>query len=129
MSVRELKDSEFDHAFKLIPKDLQGHVVVLFYRPTCPHCVMFKPNFYEAAKKGSKGVVFGALNTDAYPGTLDRLSKSGAPYDVEGVPTVVSYSKGKYFSTYGPTDENFRTTPDVLKFAETIDHADVTYKH
>jgi thiol-disulfide isomerase/thioredoxin len=129
MSVIPLNDADFDKDFHLKRKDLQGAVVILFYRPSCPHCVIFKPNYFQAASTGMPGVKFAALNTEDNPGTLDRLDKSDVGFEVEGVPTVVSYDKGEYYSTYGPTNDEFRTPKDVLKFAGSIGHGDITYKH
>jgi thiol-disulfide isomerase/thioredoxin len=128
-SVVTLNDADFDKNFRLKRKDLQGAVVVLFYRPSCPHCVTFKPNYWQAANKAPGGVKFAALNTEDNPATLQRLNASDAPFEVQGVPTVVSYDHGEYYSTYGPSNAEFRTPKDVLKFAGSIGHGDITYEH
>lgn len=130
----EVSLANFDKQFNL--KEHTGPVVLLIYRPTCPHCVHFKPNFFAAAQEAKSSlpnVTFLAINTDNDQTFLRQLSQTPeAGYNVRGVPTVVSYLDGKYWSTYGPgPDEEgarkFRTKEDVLDFARGIGSADITY--
>jgi hypothetical protein len=49
-----------------------------------------------------------------------------------GVPTIVSYYKGQYYSTYSAdTDEekkkNFRKLPDLIEYLNGVGNAPVTY--
>jgi thioredoxin-like negative regulator of GroEL len=131
-----LTTTDFDtNNFSLKRDDLKGPVVILIARPTCPHCVHFKPEFEQAANAVSGNVRFAMINTDDQPDFLRLLSQNAknAGFVVRGVPTVVSYLNGKYWSTYGPGPDQagasrFRTKDDVIEFASGIGSADITYE-
>jgi len=135
--MTDISFADFDSSdFSLKRSDLQGPVVILINRPTCPHCVHFKPAYLEAAAVANQaGIKFLLIDTDANPEFLQALSKNAkaAGYNVRGVPTVVSYLNGKYWSTYGAGPDEagarrFRTKEDVLEFANGIGSADITYE-
>jgi len=122
----KLVDSQFDSNFKL---QLPGKVVVLFYRPGCPHCDVYHPEYVKAAQKGYPGVTFSEINTSEHPNVLSRLANmSNPPFSVRGVPTVVCFNNGKYYSTYGANNEKFRTVEDTLEYASGIGSAPIVYK-
>lgn len=125
--MQSLSAKDFDENFNLINPKFKGKVVVLFHRPTCPHCVHFKPE-YEKAARSSGDVKFTEFNTDNNPNFLQKLYGSQtARFKIDGVPTVVSFFDGQYFSTYGPTNKNFRTKEDVLEYASGIGEAEIYY--
>ena len=127
-AVINLTENDFDGNFNLKNPDLKGKVVVLVHRPTCPHCVHFKPNYIAAAKAAPSSIKFAQLNTDNSPNFLQNLMQSNtAKFMIRGVPTVVSFIDGQYYSTYGPNNSKYRTMEDVLEYADGIGSAEIYY--
>ena len=106
--------------------NIPGKVVILFYRDGCPHCETMKPAYAEAAKVAqTMGATFGFVNTGEpeQEQLMNFISKDQSPYDVNGVPTIVSYYNGRFFSKFGGQ----RTMENLLKWAAGIGTADVSF--
>lgn len=131
----ELNDSSFDKDLNLIDKRCKSKSIVLFYSPQCGHCVRFKPAYAKVAellknKDVSVCSVNTAENRDLSARINDPQFASKRPYLVRGVPKVVSYYNGKYFSTYAPGSHGqheYRSVDDVLEYINGIGTADITY--
>ena len=124
-----LTSANFDSSFRLtVPNE---NVVVLFYRPGCPHCDVYHPEYTKAAQQGVSGVLFAEVNTGDHPEVLQQLGQmNNPPFKIRGVPTVVSFHKGQYFSTYGANNDQFRTVQDTLEYASGVGKSDtpIVYK-
>lgn len=129
--MKQLTSADFDDNLNLLDPELQGPVVILFWSSGCPHCTHYHPTFTEAAKEAAKyGVAFAEVHTPDNPDLMAVIENHpGAKFKVEGVPTVVSYINGQYWSTYGPGKfrERFRTFPETVLFAKTIQKVPVVY--
>jgi thiol-disulfide isomerase/thioredoxin len=125
--IVELKSEDFDEKFRIKPEaqsrlKLKRRVCILFFSPQCGHCVRFHPNYVAAAKK-YKNASFATINCMLERGIMDRFRSANPKtleYTVEGYPTVVSYLNGRYFSTYGQGNGEFRSIPDVIQYASGI---------
>jgi len=130
-SIPALTAQNFDNKFNLVGQD--GKVVIMFYRDSCPHCVHFKPNFAEAASK-DKNTSYRRLDTAdaANEQFMSQLydEHSKAPFALQGVPTVVAYNNGKFYSMYGRGDNEpeYRSVEGVLHYANGIGAAPITFK-
>lgn len=120
-----ITEKSFDKDMNLIHPSLsKGKTLVLFFSPRCPHCTKFKPSYSEASGK-LNGVKFALIDTSETP-ILDIINSNTGKreYLVDGVPTLVSYLNGKYYSTYGPAQDNtgpaFRSVDDVIIYAKGI---------
>ncbi len=130
-NVVMLKKGNFDDKLNL-KKD--GKVVVLYFANWCGHCNHLKPAYNELADK-SKGFTVAAVDADDNDGLIELIQSMGtsAEYPVQGFPTIVSYNNGKYFSSYGPSNDEegrkrFRTLEDLMEYADGIGTAEITYK-
>ena len=136
-NVIELKNKDFDKELNLINKDAKDKAIILYYADWCGHCNHLKPIYQELidlSKSGKLDVAVAAVNSDESDGLLQRIQGMGenSEYNVQGFPTIVSYSKGKYFSTYAPDDtpegrKKFRTLEDLVEYANGIGTASITY--
>ena len=132
MSIVPLSDEHFDDNGNLnVLKD--KNVVVLFYADYCPACKNFKPTFVKSAEEVKDGnIVFAAVHTPDQRRLMSRLREF--PFNVSFIPTVVSYNRGKYYSTYDYDESNpedrktYRTKPDVIEYAKGIGKAKVNFK-
>lgn len=131
----KLTDSDFDKDLNLINKRCKSKSIILFYSPACGHCVRFKPAYSEVAELlKNKDVSVCSVNTSENQDLSRRINDpqmaSKRPYLVQGVPKVVSYYNGKYFSTYAPGSHGkypYRSVEDVLEYSDGIGTADITY--
>lgn len=76
-------------------------VVVDFWAPWCAPCRSFAPTFIEAASRLKSRIVFGKINTEAYP-------SAGQKFAIKGIPTLVIFYRGKEISRISgalPVDE------------------------
>ena len=121
----EMKATAFRPDMTLKDPWNKGNCVILFYMDGCGHCRHFKPIFDQAAAEEDPRVCkYFKVNID--PETkadqvsyfmLDQYMKEPeAPFQVDGVPHVVSYSQGKFFSNFGGD----RTKEDVMAFGRSI---------
>ena len=131
----QLDGSSFDKDLNLIDRRCKAKSIILFYSPSCGHCVRFKPAYGTVArmlknKDVSVCSVDMSENQDLWKRINDPQMASRRPYLVRGVPKVVSYYNGKYFSTYAPGNSGrheYRSVDDVLEYIDGIGTADVTY--
>jgi thiol-disulfide isomerase/thioredoxin len=132
MSVVPLSDEDFDNNGNLnVLKD--KNVIVLFYASYCPACNQFKPTFMKASEEvNDDNIVFATVHTPEQRSLMSRLR--AFPFSVNYIPTVVSYNKGKYYSTYDYDESNpqdrktYRTKEDVKEYAKGIGVSEVKTK-
>jgi len=128
-----LSDSDFYQQGNL--KKYKENVVVLFYRDGCPACERFKPTYAKVSDvfRNNNKTLFGVVNTSNNRPLMNRID-GNFPYDVNYVPTVVCYSKGKYYSTYDYDSEDpedvktYRTEPDLLQYVKGIGMSKINFK-
>ena len=122
-----LKKGDFDDKLNL-KKD--GKVVILYFANWCGHCNHLKPDYQKLAD-GAKGFTVAAVDADNNNGLIEMIQSMGenSEYDVRGFPTVVSYNAGKYYSTYGPSNDGkeFRSFEDLMEYANGIGTSKITY--
>ena len=132
-----LTGQSFDDRLNLTDPDLTtGKIVILFYRPKCPHCDIYHPKYVQAAHHPKKDpyVRFAEVNTGTPEGqqlmARVRQAKGQIGYEIEGVPTVVGYHNGRFYSMYEPSDDGaqFRSVEDTLEYGAGIGSAPITYK-
>ena len=113
-------------------KNIDGQAVVMFYRPNCPACRRYHPQYTKLAQemnqlaKSTAGPVFLEVDTSA-PETSDLMKATDHPsstFKIMYVPTLVSFYKGKFFSKFGGDN---RTDQQVKDWANTIGRANVTF--
>ena len=122
-----LKKGDFDDELNL-KKD--GKVIILYFANWCGHCNHLKPDYQKLADS-AKGFSVVAVDADDNDGLIEMIQSMGdnAEYDVRGFPTIVSYNNGKYFSTYGASNDGkqFRSFEDMMEYANGIGTADITF--
>ena len=137
----KLQDKDFDDVMSLVNKDAKDKTIVLFYSPMCGHCVRMKPAYFDLAESALQGkigdnVTVASINTIDNQDLMRRIHSpdmiSDREYTISGVPTIVSYYKGQYYSTYGPGQseqekKNFRTLEDLMEYVQGIGVAPITY--
>ena len=100
-SIQRLTSKDFnDNGDLLIDND--KNVVILYYADFCPACKMFKPTFEKVAEEvasQSPDIKFYMVATSDNRDLMTKVSKN-FPYEVQYIPTIVSYRNGKYYSTY-----------------------------
>jgi thioredoxin-like negative regulator of GroEL len=126
----ELTYNDFskDGNLTLLNPKLQGNAVILFWHPGCGHCVNFKPNFEDFARKCTFAKV-GMINT-AENQDIGSIINQSNKFRLNGVPMVVSYNKGNFFSEYGQGSigkHAYRSSEDLLEYASEIGNAEITY--
>jgi thiol-disulfide isomerase/thioredoxin len=99
-------------------------VVIMFFRDGCPHCEHLKPDYSQVANSNKPNdITFAYVNTSKQPELMKFIAGPNSPYDIEGVPTIVSYHNGRFFSKFG----GGRTAENLMKYAAGIGSADVTF--
>lgn len=131
--IPEIKANHFDKKYRLVDPSMQGKVVILFYRLGCGHCQNFKSNYTEAAMTDKSGAKYFRLDTAAPENArfMETLydDNSKAVFNLVGVPTVCSWNGGKFYSMYGPSDNEpeYRSVDGVQNYAATIGTGNVTF--
>jgi|688.fasta_scaffold153820_2 thiol-disulfide isomerase/thioredoxin len=130
-----LSNKDFDIDMNLINKKTKPKTLVIFFNPGCGHCVNFKPTYEELAKKfnndPSKNITIATVNTGENRDLMQRINDKQKDFEVQGVPTVISYYGGQYYSTYAPGDKGnhpYRSLEDVIEYVTGIGSAEITYK-
>ena len=111
----------FNKDFTLKEPLRSQNTVILFYSDNCPHCVHFKPEYMQAAADDS--AVYCAVNVDKNQQLMQALDGKNSPFDVSGVPTIVSFHGGKFYSKFGGK----RNSQNVQNYARTIGTAPVAF--
>jgi len=140
-SAVALSKNDFDKDINLTSNKCKSKTIILFYSPGCGHCLKLKDD-YEALAKAAMNGQLGNDVTVAVINTADNMELMKMIHDpekmdqreflVQGVPTIVSYKDGKYYSTYGIGDskeekDNFRKTSDMAEFVQGVGSAPITY--
>jgi thiol-disulfide isomerase/thioredoxin len=129
--AQPISSADFDSNLNLVNPDFQGPVVILFWSSGCPHCTHYHPTFQQAAQEAAKyGVRFLEVHTPDNPDLMTAVENHPSPkFKVDGIPTIVSYNNGQYWSTYGPgrNRDKFRSFPETVLFAKTIQQVPVSY--
>jgi len=136
----ELKKADFDNSMNLTNGDCKARTIILFYSPMCGHCMKMKDDYKQLAKMAQAGqlgndVTVASVNTASERDIMDFIHNGEErEFTVDGVPTIVSYQNGKYFSTYDAGDSqeeqmNFRKVGDLAEFVKGIGSAPIVYKN
>lgn len=133
-----LSNKDFDIDMNLTKKGLKQKVFVVFFNPGCGHCVHFKPVYEELANMSNQNKLdtsIATVNTGENRDLMQRINDpemaSKRDFLVQGVPTIVSYHNGQYFSTYAPGpigSHPYRSLEDVIEYISGIGSAEITYK-
>jgi thioredoxin 1 len=86
MSGRDLVELDDKNWEEVVEKG--GHMAVMFYNPTCPHCKAMMPHFEKAAKEFLGRVTFGRINVRDNTYAVNR-------YGIVAVPTFVFFCGGR----------------------------------
>jgi len=94
--------------FEEIPSELENEIrntqyqnnwiIVMFYNPTCPHCIKFNPIFMKYAEDRlyeNTGDVFVKVDGIKYNEVVDK-------YSVDTFPSVQMFSNGQMFGRQMP---------------------------
>jgi len=134
-------DKDFDKDMNLINKDAKDKTIILFYSPMCGHCLAIKKDYIDLAKTSLNGdfgndITIAVVNTSIERDLMQRIHSpdmvNEREYTVLGVPAIVSYYKGQYYSTYsrGESEEekkNFRKLTDLIDYTKGVGSAPITY--
>lgn len=89
----------------LTPKDFDGVglrnkscCAVVFFHPSCSHCIEFLPIFRRVATRCGF-LDFFSFDSDAHREGLARLGTDARGYKVTGFPTTIFFSGGKPFES------------------------------
>jgi len=123
-SIPRLTSKNFSSTGDLLT-DQDKNVIILYYAEFCPACKMFKPTFEKVAEEvmsQSPDIKFYMVSTSDNRDLMAKVAEK-FPYEVQYIPTVVSYNKGKYYSTYD-YDKNkpeerkeYRTPKNLAQYA------------
>jgi thioredoxin len=83
-SVIELDDSNWEN---LVEKEGKP-MVVMFYSPTCPHCVAMMPYFEKCAAEFKGKISFAKINVNSNPYAVSR-------YGIMATPTFKFFCSGR----------------------------------
>lgn len=127
-----LSEADFDNNGTLTQySDLDG--VILFFADWCGHCKHVKPDFALLSNSlvGSDIRAF-IVNADKNKNLLAKINANPQVwgFSARGFPTIVGYSKGKFFAEYEDDDRNsFRKAASLLEFAKGLGKANVEWKN
>jgi dual specificity protein phosphatase 1B len=94
--------------------------VVLFFSHGCGHCRKMMPEYEKLASALTQNPTTRALAVDTgkHRDLMTRLNPAAFGYAIRGVPAVVGYNKGKFYSEYADDDPSaFRTAQSLLQYA------------
>jgi len=111
-------------------KDVNG--IIMFKNEWCGHCKHTKPAFASFSNliKGHPIRAF-IVDGDSNKALLARIKPDVWGYRVLGFPTIVGYSKGKFYSEYGfdPSNKSaFRTADDFFEYSKGLGTAEVVWQ-
>ena len=87
-SLHDISDTEWENKVERNPKP----VFVMFYSPTCSHCIRIQPSVEELARDFGSEVTFVRVN-------LTRYEYIGERYGVMATPTFFFFCGGKPVQT------------------------------
>lgn len=102
--------------------------VVWFFSHGCGHCQHMKAEYEKFAMllANSPSIRALAVDTAKYRDLMSRVKPEVFGFSVMGVPMVVGYNKGKFYSEYADDDRTkFRTAESLLQYASGIGSAPV----
>lgn len=124
-----LTDADFDDNGNLVNfKDMDG--VIFYFGDWCSWCKRTKPEFaaFSNAIKGKPLRAF-VVNSDKNKALLSRIKPETWGYEVRGFPTIVGYSKGKFYAEYADDDKTqFRTAKSFLDFAQGLGSGEISWQ-
>ena len=135
-NILSLSNKDFDQKMNLITPQAKAKTFVMFYNPTCHFCSLLHPVIEQLAVKANRGelgnnVTIAEVNTGSDRELMRRVNDTSVNgFDVQGVPTCVSYANGVYFSTYGVGDKGshpYRSLEDLIDYVSGIGSAEITY--
>lgn len=96
-NIKQLSAKDFDkiESFKLVNKDC---CLVVFYSPTCPHCINMQDEFIKFAKK-CKFMDVCAFDTKKNIKHYEKI-RYDMPSLIQGVPTFIFYKNGEPIEQY-----------------------------
>jgi protein-tyrosine phosphatase len=104
------------------------NAVVWFFSHGCGHCQHMKSEYEKFAMllANSPAIRALAVDTAKHRDLMARIKPEVFGFSVMGVPMVVSYNKGKFYSEYADDDRTkFRTADSLLQYAAGIGNAPV----
>ena len=117
--LKELESSDFNADLSLKAPFDSVPLTLLCYSNGCGHCKNFKPVFKKAGIT-DPSAFYAMVNIDEEP----KVGRTTKPFKIDGVPTVVSFHKGHFYSMFGGQ----RTDADLKKYSKGIGSASITYK-
>jgi protein-tyrosine phosphatase/thiol-disulfide isomerase/thioredoxin len=109
--------------------DVDG--VILFWIATCGHCVAVKPKFGDFSQMiKNTGIRAFAVDAMKNKELIQRIKGDTWGYQTNGYPTIVGYSKGKFYSEYGydPAQKDiFRSPKDFYDYSMGLGKASVEW--
>jgi len=130
--VIQLRDQDFDDLLNISRPDFKNKSVVMFYSPSCSHCHHMLPHFVQAAKQLDPSVKFGVCNIQENPQVMMRQRSPDSLYVIPGVPKMVSFADGNYYSTYSSRPgmnpqqaSKYRKLEDIIDYINGIGSAEV----
>ena len=116
--IKELESQDFNADLTLKAPFDSVPLTIMCYSNHCGHCKNFKPIFKSAGLR-DPSAFYAMVNIDEEP----KVGRATKPFKINGVPTVVSYNKGKFYSMFGGK----RTEQDLKKYSKGIGSAPITY--
>lgn len=105
--------------------------VIFFYGDWCGHCKNTKPAYAKFSNliknTNSRALI---VNSDKNKPLFKKINPKVWGYEINGFPTIVGYSKGKFYSEYGFDSDNrdkFRSAEDFVDFANGLGTASVEW--
>lgn len=102
--------------------------VIWFFSHGCGHCMHMKGEYEKFAQllSNSPNIRAFAVDTAKHRDLMMRVKPEIFGYMIRGVPTIVGYAGGKFFSEYEDDDRSkFRTAESLLQYAMGLGSAQI----
>lgn len=122
-----LTNQDFDSQGNL-PNFSDVNAVIWFFSHGCGHCQHMKSEYEKFALSlaNSPSIRALAVDTGKHRDLMMRIKPDVFGFAIMGVPMVVGYNKGKFYSEYADDDRTkFRTVESLLQYASGIGSAPV----